>query len=78
MPDEVELEVVSVEEIDPSYCRHCGAPAAEEPKTDDWLCTVCERFQDSTVCPVCGSQARISALPEDMRPKAAKKKKGSN
>jgi len=59
------------------HCRHCGAVPAEHPLVEDWLCTHCERYQDSTICPVCGAYTRLSNLPDDMKPKAAKAKKES-
>jgi Zn finger protein HypA/HybF involved in hydrogenase expression len=55
----------------PVHCRHCGAALENTSlaaETDDWLCPTCDRYQDATVCPVCGGSARISALPQEMQP----------
>lgn len=52
-------------------CRHCGAPrpdSIDAVATPDWRCPDCERYQDATVCPTCGGNARISLLPEKSRP----------
>lgn len=72
----------------PEYCRHCGEPKSvathKNPITltetameagDDWLCAHCERWQDQTICPTCHQVARISLMPEEMAPKAARPKK---
>jgi hypothetical protein len=60
---------------EPVYCRHCGAELANRSlaeQTDDWLCPSCEHYQDSTQCPTCGGNTRISLLPNDLRPAAHK------
>jgi len=57
-----------------AYCRHCGAPAPLDAH-GDWLCPACERYQETVMCPTCGSLTRISSLPADKQPKAAKPQK---
>ena len=56
------------------YCRHCGAQAPADAD-GDWLCMKCERYQDQAMCPTCGSLVRLSSLPDDKQPKAAKPQK---
>jgi hypothetical protein len=60
-------------------CRHCGAARPGEAESADlgadWLCSSCERWQDSMTCPTCGSQTRISTMPPDLVPPAAKAQK---
>jgi rRNA maturation protein Nop10 len=54
-------------------CRHCGAQKPDEidaSANPDWLCPSCDRYQDAAICPTCGGNARISLLPENMRPSA--------
>jgi len=63
-PEELESESVD------ATCRHCGAHAEFGPdgEPEDWLCTECERYQDTMVCPTCHQPARISLMPEDLAP----------
>lgn len=83
MPEDEEQVAAS-----PDYCRHCGEPKnvvtlknavtlTDTPYDtgDDWLCASCEHWQDSMLCPTCKQPARISLMPADLAPKAAKPKK---
>lgn len=73
---------------DPGYCRNCGAPkrvvmsihpatlqATPSESGADWLCAECEHWQDSMLCPTCSQPVRISLMPAELAPKAAKPKK---
>lgn len=68
MDDEAVTEGIEIRD----YCRHCGVKGAVVAPDGDWLCTACERYQDATACPTCGSTVRISLLPEELAPKPAK------
>ena len=76
MPEET-AETVVEEEITTSndHCRHCGAPAGEG-QSGDWLCAECDRFQNTTACPLCGQAIAVNMLPLDQQP-SAKPKRGS-
>lgn len=68
MPDEetvvVEPQPVTV------YCRHCGQPTERDSGDDsDWICSSCERYQDSMVCPTCHQVTRISGMAAEYIPK---------
>lgn len=44
-------------------CHHCGAPnPTPQLPGADWLCTACERYQDSMTCPTCHSVVRASLM----------------
>lgn len=61
----------------PAYCRHCGEEAPDgTAAASNWLCTACERHQNSQICPTCHSVVSASQLPEDMVPPAHAPKKG--
>lgn len=49
-----------------------GPPSRLEAAGGDWLCPHCERYQDAGTCPTCGGNARLSALPENLRPEPHK------
>ncbi len=62
---------------EPGNCRWCGAyHEPVEGESADWQCAECERYQDATICPVCGGLARVSVLPPEYVPAAASPKKG--
>lgn len=58
----------------PVYCRWCGEQ--NEPTDDeDWLCSACERYQDSASCPTCHSVVRLAQLPDGAVPAAPRRRK---
>ena len=59
-----------------THCRHCGKLAELDVTIDpDWLCTHCERYQDTVACPTCHQPSRASLMaPEDV-PAAVKPKR---
>lgn len=77
--DETSPDPTAVPEVAPGsvYCRHCGeeGPAGTDAASN-WLCTDCERYQDSQICQTCHSVVSASQLPEDMVPPAHAPKKG--
>jgi hypothetical protein len=66
----VPVDVQPEPEPEAHVCRHCGEAVEGSVASDDWLCPACDHMQDSMVCPTCKSVVRISAMPEELAPKA--------
>lgn len=62
-----EAEAESVEDTEPEVvtanCRHCGAAhEMVEGESSDWLCSECDKYQDTMACPECGQPTSISLM----------------
>lgn len=65
-PPDVEVGPIGPTEVN---CRHCGAASdVDVAQTPDWLCHVCEHYQDAMPCPTCGQTVRISLMPAEIAP----------
>jgi hypothetical protein len=70
--DQEEVEALDVS----THCRHCGRRTETDVSdTPDWLCSHCDRYQDTVACPTCHQPSRASLMDSEVVPAAAKPKR---